>query len=159
MNRWELPFREIDGSSFLMLPEGPGGGCPAESDGSSGVEQGRPGRATWCPATKDQGFGEGEAPRRRRRLPGRAQKRGAPRRKIKTLAGGRHHVGAAKCPAEPGDVVPRDEGLRLWPGGSTTSKPPNARASPVTWCPATKVQGFGRGEAPRRLHCRPGGRG
>ena len=46
----------------------PGGG-PAESDGSSGVEQGRPARATrrvrttWCPATKVQGFDRGEAPR------------------------------------------------------------------------------------------------
>ena len=77
-------------------------------------------------------------------------RRGAPRRRFKALAGVKHHVGAAECPTEPGDVVPRNEGSRLWPGGSTTSEPPNARPAPETWCPATKVQGFGGGEAPRR---------
>lgn len=30
MNSRELPFREIDGSSFLVLPKGPAGGCQAE---------------------------------------------------------------------------------------------------------------------------------
>lgn len=32
MNRWELPFREIDGSSFFVLPKGAGGpGGPADA--------------------------------------------------------------------------------------------------------------------------------
>ena len=30
MNSRELPFREIDGSSFLVLTKGPAGGCQAE---------------------------------------------------------------------------------------------------------------------------------
>lgn len=30
MNSRELPFREIDGSSFLVLPKGPAGGCQVE---------------------------------------------------------------------------------------------------------------------------------
>ena len=83
-------------------------------------------------------------------------RRGASRRRIKALAGGRHHVGAAECPVEPGDVVPRDEGSRLWRGGGTTSNLQNARPSRATWCPATKVQGSGRGEAPRRSRRMPG---
>ena len=132
-----------------MLPEGPGGGCPAESDGSSGVEQGRPVRATWCPATKDQGFGRREAPRRLHCRPGRRGRRGASRRRFKALAGVKHHVGFTVGPSGPGDVVPRDERSRLWRGGGTTSEPPNARPSRATWCPATKDQAFGRGEAPR----------
>jgi len=28
----------------------------------------------------------------------------------------KHHVQPTKCPAEPGDVVLRDEGSRLWRG-------------------------------------------
>ena len=96
-----------------MLPKGPGDVVPGRANGSSGVEQGRPGRATWCPATKDQGFGEGEAPRRRRRLPGRARRRGAPRRRIKALARVKHHVGITVGPSGAGDVVPRDEESRL----------------------------------------------
>ena len=116
----------------------------------------RPTRATWCLATKDQGFGRGEAPRRSRRMPGRAGRRGASRRRFKALAGVKHHVGAAECPAGPRNVVPRDEESSLWPGGGTTSEPPNARSSRATWCPATKVQGFGGGEAPRRSRRMPG---
>ena len=46
-------------------------------------------------------------------MPDRAGRRGAPQRRIKALAGGKHHVGAAECPVKPGDVVPRDEGSRL----------------------------------------------
>lgn len=49
-------------------------------------------------------------------MPCRAGRRGALRRRFKALAGVRHHVGAAECPAEPGDVVPRDEDSRLWRG-------------------------------------------
>ena len=67
MNSRELPFREIDGSSF---------------------------------------FGAAE----------RTGRRGAPRRRFKALAGGRHHVGFTVDPAGAGDVVPRDEGSRLCPG-------------------------------------------
>ena len=55
---------------------------------TSGPLNDRPGPATWYPATKDQGLDGGEAPRRSRRMPGRAQKRGAPRRRIKALTGG-----------------------------------------------------------------------
>ena len=128
----------------------PGGGTTSEPPNA------RSSRATWCLATKIQGFGGGEAPRRSRRMPGRPQKRGAPRRRFKALAGVRHHVGAAECPVKPGDVVPRDEESSLWPGGGTTSEPPNARSSRATWCPATKVQGFGGGEAPRRSRRMPG---
>ena len=145
----------------------------------------RPTRATWCHATKVQGFDRGEAPRLICRTPGRRGRRGASRRKIKPLAGGeaprwhhcrpvqprrrgaprrkitaligvRHHVGAAECLVGPGDVVPRNEGSRLWPGGGTTSKPPNARPARAMWCPATKNQGFGEGVAPRRRRRLPG---
>ena len=87
MNSRELPFREIDGSSFLVLPKGPAGGCQAEPMVLR----------AWNRA-------------------GRAGRRGAPRRKIKALAGVKHHVGSTECPSEPGDVVPRDEGSRLWRG-------------------------------------------
>ena len=83
-------------------------------------------------------------------------RRGAPRRRIKALRGVKHHVGAAECPVEPGDVVLRDERSSLWPGGGTTLEPPNARASPATWCFATKDQGFGEDEAPRRRRRLPG---
>ena len=69
----------------------------------------RPSPATWCPETKDQGFGEGEAPRPAHQMPGRARRRGAPRRRIKALAGVKHHVGPAEFPPDPDDVVPRDE--------------------------------------------------
>ena len=32
---------------------------------------------------------------------------------IKALTGVKHHVQPTECPAEPGDVVPRDERSRL----------------------------------------------
>ena len=86
-------------------------------------------------------------------------RRGAPRRRFKALAGVRHHVGITVGPSSPGDVVPRDGGSSLWPGGGTTSEPPNARSSRATWCPATKIQAFGGGEAPRRSRRMPGRRG
>ncbi len=78
-------------------------------------------------------------------MPGRARRRGAPRRKIKALTRVKHHVGTTESPVGPGDVVLRDERSSLWPGGGTTLEPPNARASPATWCFATKVQGFDEG--------------
>ena len=87
MNSRELPFREIDGSSFLMLPKGPAGGCPA----------GPMVLLAWSRV-------------------GRSGRRGAPRRKIKTLAGVTHHVGDTEFPVEPGDVVPRDERSKIWRG-------------------------------------------
>lgn len=71
-------------------------------------------------------------------MPGRRERRGAPRRRFKALAGVRHHVEAAECPVGAGDVVPRDKGSSLWPGGGTTSEPLNAQPAPATWCPATK---------------------
>lgn len=83
-------------------------------------------------------------------------RRGAPRRRIKALRGVKHHVGAAECPVVAGDVVPRDERSRLWPEGGTTSETPIAWSAPAMWCPATKVQGFGRGKAPRRRRRLPG---
>ena len=48
-----------------------------------------------------------------RGMTGRVRGRGAPRRRIKALAGVKHHVGDAECPVEQ-----------------------------LTWCPATKDQGF-----------------
>ena len=67
-------------------------------------------------------------------MPGRTRRRGAPRRKIKALAGVKHHVGFTVGPAGAGDVVPRNERSR-------------------------QVQGFDRGEAPRLICRTPGRRG
>ena len=65
-------------------------------------------------------------------------------------------VRPAECPVEPGDVVPRNEGSRLWRGPGTTSASPKARRTTTTWCPETKDQGFDGGEAPRPAHQMPG---
>ena len=128
----------------------PGGGTTPEPPNA------RASPATWCFATKVQGFGRGKAPRRSRRMPGRARRRGAPRRRFKALAGVKHHVQSTKRPAGAGDVVLRDERSSLWPRGGTTSNLQNARPARATWCLATKVQGFGQGEAPRRSRRMPG---
>ena len=95
---------------------------------TSGPPNDRPNPGTWCPATKNQGSGGGEAPRPAHRTPAGPRRRGAPRRKIKALTGARHHVRPTECPPDP-----------------------------ATWCPATKDQGFDGGEAPRPA-CRMPGR-
>ena len=94
---------------------------------TSGPPNDRPNPGTWCPATKNQGSGGGEAPRPAHRTPAGPRRRGAPRRKIKALTGARHHVRPTECPPDP-----------------------------ATWCPATKDQGFDGGEAPRPAHRMPG---
>ena len=72
-------------------------------------------------------------------MPGRARRRGAPRRRIKALAGVKHHVETAECPGEPGDVVLRDERSSLWPGGGTTSNLQNARPARATWIKKERI--------------------
>jgi len=79
----------------------------------SGSLNDRPDPGTWCPATKDQGFDGGEAPRPACRMPAGPRRRGAPRRKIKALTGVKHHVQPTEGPAGLGDVVPRGERSRL----------------------------------------------
>lgn len=88
------------------------------ANNASGERAGRnwarlPGPKTWCPATKEQGFVDSEAPRRTDGRSARAQRRGAPRRKIKALPGAEHHVGLAEGRLGSNNVVPRDEGSRL----------------------------------------------
>ena len=46
MNSWELPFREIDGSSFLYFRKGRARPFRLWSRAAE-----RPAPATWCPAT------------------------------------------------------------------------------------------------------------
>lgn len=53
MNSRELPFREIDGSSFLVLPKGPAGGCQTEPMVLWAWNRAGRARRTWCPTTRD----------------------------------------------------------------------------------------------------------
>ena len=92
-----------------MVPRDEGSRLCGERSTTPNLPEAHPTLETWCPAREDQGLDGGEAPRPTRRIPVRAGRRGAPRRRIKPLTGGRHHVRPAECPAEPGDVVPRDE--------------------------------------------------
>ncbi len=62
---------------------------------------------TWCLPTKEYGFAGLEAPRPRRRRHGRAQRRGASRRKNKDLRVLKHHVHDAEGTDGLRDVVPK----------------------------------------------------
>ena len=66
----------------------------------------------------------------------------------------KHHVVPFVFPFGVEDVVPRDDGIRVCGGWSTTSVPVSAHPTLGAWCLRTKKQGIAGSEAPRPVRRR-----
>ena len=92
---------------------------------------------------------------RRVEAPKRAKDMVQGKRRNKVLRAVKHHVVPLVFPFGVEDVVPRDDGIRVCGGWSTTSVPVSAHPNLGAWCLRTKKQGIAGSEAPRQCRRRP----